>query len=59
MKLKLGENNHPRAFVRVFVRGLWINYTVHVARLKTAESGALRRFPDAEQIRVSRERIAA
>lgn len=54
---RLGENNHARAFVRVLARGLVIDYTVHVARLMSAHSGALRRYPDAVDVQVSRERL--
>jgi len=55
-KPKLGDNNHERAFVRVHTRGLVIDYTVHVARLKSAHTGAYRRYPDAVKVEVSRER---
>lgn len=53
---KLAANHHPRAYVRVKLAGHIYTYTVHVARLKTAIHGAWRRFPNADEVEVSRER---
>lgn len=54
--MKTSRNHHPRAYVRVKVVDHVYSYTVHVARLKTAIHGAWRRFPNADEIEVSRER---
>lgn len=53
---KREENNHPKAYVHVIARGLRIDYTVHVARLKAAVNGAWRRYPDATYVEASREK---
>jgi len=53
----LGRNHHTKAFVCVYVRSVRIEYTVHVARLKTAIHGAWRSYPDATSVEVSRKQI--